>query len=92
MDPARSGQQEWRRILRTALNTLRDSIDVFYESEMKTLGYPAWTTRDAYIHDRLTGVRRLDAGPKDLSHALAKAARKMPTAWKPFLKFSAIVS
>ena len=53
IDPARSGQQEWRPILRGAMNSLRDELAEFYIQRMAALGEDPWDMRDRYVHHLL---------------------------------------
>ena len=49
MDPKRSGQQEWRRVLRAAMNALRDELSGFYVERVRRLGEDPWDLRNRYI-------------------------------------------
>ena len=49
MDPARSGHHEWRRTVRTALNTLRDRIDEATIPMLAASGEDPWDLRNRYI-------------------------------------------
>jgi len=49
IDPKRSGQQDWRRVLRTAMNALRDEVASFYVQRMHQLGEDPWDVRNRYI-------------------------------------------
>ena len=49
IDPRRSGQQEWRRTLRNAMNALRDEIAEFYVKRMGALGEDPWEIRNRYV-------------------------------------------
>lgn len=42
-------QQKWRAPLRSALDTLRDQVALFYENKIKAYGVNPWDLRNAYI-------------------------------------------
>ncbi len=49
IDPARSGEHQWRETLRGALNALRDRLDEIYDARMRSHGEDPWTARDRWI-------------------------------------------
>ncbi|MBE0537120.1 MAG: DUF3536 domain-containing protein [Phycisphaerae bacterium] len=49
INPDKSGQQEWRQPLRTALDWLRDTLVGPYEEAMHGFTGTPWEVRDAYI-------------------------------------------
>ncbi len=49
MDHRRAGQQEWRRVLRNAMNALRDELADFYVRRMIQLGEDPWEIRNRYV-------------------------------------------
>ena len=49
MDPRRAGQQKWRRVLRNAMNALRDELAEFYVHRMTAMGEDPWEIRNRYV-------------------------------------------
>lgn len=50
MDGAMEGKQEWRRVLREALNWLRDELDAYCLREAGLSRESLWHEREGYIH------------------------------------------
>ena len=56
IDPKRAGQQEWRPLLRSALNWLRDQLAESYESELEPLIDAPWLLRDGMMQAQLSNT------------------------------------
>ena len=54
IDPQRAGQQEWRVLLRNAMNDLRDELAEFYVQRMSQHGEEPWSFRNRYIYHLLS--------------------------------------
>lgn len=86
IDPANAGKQEWRVILRRALNRLRDRLATAYESALTELVSEPWALRDAWLGAELAG--ETEALLKRFAPKATAAEQKLIRSWVKLQRYA----